>query len=150
MEPPSEKPCPTDSDSDSPAKEDHLDSWRAWIVVTAAALALFMYMGVIYSWGILQAEMARSENYSLTTLTFVGSLATSFMVSLCIGVGKLVRRYGYRKTAIVGAVLLGLGEFLSSFVVDTLWALFITHGVIFGVGGGLTVLVSQPTQACRS
>ncbi|KAK8931666.1 hypothetical protein H634G_04196 [Metarhizium anisopliae BRIP 53293] len=124
-----------------PPKEDaHLDTWRGWVVVAAASMSLFMYMGVIYSWGILQAKMADAKGYSLTTLTFVGSLATSFMVSLCILVGKLVRKFGYRRTALVGAVFLGLGEFLSSWVVGHLWALFITHGILFGVGGGLTIL----------
>lgn len=125
----------------TPKDEAHLDTWRGWVVVTAAALSLFMYMGVIYSWGILQAEMADTKGYSLTTLTFVGSLATSFMVALCILVGKLVRKFGYRRIAMSGAVFLGLGEFLSSWVVDHLWALFITHGILFGVGGGLIILV---------
>ncbi|GAB0132785.1 hypothetical protein EsDP_00001211 [Epichloe bromicola] len=120
--------------------EAQFDTWRGWIVVTAASCSLFMYMGVIYSWGILQAKMADTRGYSLTTLTFVGSLATSFMVSLCILVGKMVRKHGYRNVALVGAVFLGLGEFLSSWVVGQPWALFITHGILFGVGGGLTIL----------
>lgn len=121
--------------------EAQFDTWRGWIVVTAASCSFFMYMGVIYSWGILQAKMADTRGYSLTTLTFVGSLATSFMVSLCILVGKMVRKHGYRNVALVGAVFLGLGEFLSSWVVGHPWALFITHGILFGVGGGLTTLV---------
>lgn len=137
----------TDTNEFPVKDESYFDSWRGWIVVIAASCSLFMYMGVIYSWGILQAKMADSKGYSLTTLTFVGSLATSFMVSLCIGVGKLVRKFGYRKTALAGGVLLGLGEFLSSWVVGHLWALFITHGILFGVGGGLTILVCQ--ALCR-
>ncbi|QPG95145.1 hypothetical protein C2857_007731 [Epichloe festucae Fl1] len=120
--------------------EAQFDTWRGWIVVTAASCSFFMYMGVIYSWGILQAKMADTRGYSLTTLTFVGSLATSFMVSLCILVGKMVRKHGYRNVALVGAVFLGLGEFLSSWVVGHPWALFITHGILFGVGGGLITL----------
>lgn len=127
---------------DAALKEyQYLDSWRGWIVVTASASSLFVFMGVIYSWGILQANLAHQSNMSLTTLTLVGSLATSFMTSICIFVGKAVRKFGYRETAIAGAVLLGLGEFASSWVTHHLGALFVTHGVIFGVGGGLTILV---------
>ncbi|KAM0738715.1 hypothetical protein ACQRIT_006452 [Beauveria bassiana] len=121
-------------------EEQYLDGWRGWIVVAASASALFVFMGVIYSWGILQADLARKSNMSLTTLTFVGSLATSFMTSICTFVGKAVRRFGYRETAIAGAIFLGLGEFASSWVTHHLGALFVTHGVIFGVGGGLTIL----------
>lgn len=122
--------------------ESHFDTWRGWVVVAASSLSLFIYMGVIYSWGIMQVKIANTSGVSLTSLTFVGSLATSFMCSICIFVGKAIRRFGYRETAIAGAVLLGLGEFLSSWVPGNLAALFITHGVVFGVGGGLTILVS--------
>lgn len=133
-----------ENNQDSTMKEtQQLDGWRGWIVVTASASSLFVFMGVIYSWGILQANLAHKSNMSLTTLTFVGSLATSFMTSICIFVGKAIRRFGYRQTAIAGAILLGLGEFASSWVTHHLGALFITHGVIFGVGGGLTILVSH-------
>ncbi|PHH90189.1 hypothetical protein CDD83_4288 [Cordyceps sp. RAO-2017] len=120
--------------------DDDVDSWRGWIVVAASSSSLFCYMGVIYSWGIVQAEIARQTGTSLTTLTFVGSLASSFMGSAAIPVGKAIRRWGYRRTALAGAFLLGLGEFLSSWAVGHIGALFVTHGILFGLGGGLTVL----------
>ncbi|KAM3439818.1 hypothetical protein NHJ13734_003551 [Beauveria thailandica] len=136
-----EESGPENSDDATAIKQEQdLDGWRGWIFVAAAASTLFVFMGVIYSWGILQADLARKSNMSLTTLTFVGSLATSFMTSICIFVGKAVRRFGYRETAIAGAIFLGLGEFASSWVTHHLGALFVTHGVIFGVGGGLTIL----------
>ncbi|KAG6097832.1 hypothetical protein E4U31_004901 [Claviceps sp. LM219 group G6] len=144
------------SDHGLPSKEasgglPHHDTLRSWIVAIAASVSLFMYMGIIYAWGILQTKIADSRGYPLTTLTFVGSLATSFMVSLCILVGHLVRRFGYREVALAGAVFLGLGEILSSWVVGHLWALFITHGILFGVGGGLITLpiATAPLQWFR-
>lgn len=135
-----------ESDASTPQEKQNahqyeMDTWRGWVVVAAASSSLFVYMGVIYSWGILQAQLAQQESLSLTSLTFVGSLATSCMCSLCIPVGKVVRRFGYQKTAMAGALFLGLGEFLSSWVTHSLGALFVTHGIIFGIGGGLTILV---------
>ena len=121
--------------------EQRYDGWRGWVVVAAASFSLFTFMGVIYSWGIIQARLARDSSMPLTSLTFVGALATSFQPSICIFVGRAVRKFGYRKTALAGAVLMGLGEFASSWVTNHLGALFVTHGVIFGVGGGLTILV---------
>ncbi|OAQ78106.1 monocarboxylate transporter [Purpureocillium lilacinum] len=129
----------TPLESGEPKWQDH-DGWRGWIVVAASACSLFIYMGVIYSWGILQSRIADDTGMSLTSLTFVGSLATSFMCSICIFVGKAIRRFGYRRTAMLGALLLGLGEFLSSWFSGHLGALFVTHGILFGVGGGLTIL----------
>lgn len=141
MPSPNEESGAEDYQDSTLKEEQRYDGWRGWIVVTASALSLFVFMGVIYSWGILQAKLAGESSMSLTTLTFVGSLATSFMTSACIFVGKSMRKFGYRETAVAGAVLLGLGEFASSWVTHHLGALFITHGVIFGVGGGLTILV---------
>lgn len=144
----------SENHNDSTRKDDlQIDSWRGWVVVAASASSLFVFMGVIYSWGILQANLAHNNsNMPLTTLTFVGSLATSFMTSICVFVGKAVRKFGYRETAVAGAILLGLGEFASSWATHNLGALFVTHGVIFGVGGGLTILVRRnklPQYCCQ-
>ncbi|KAE8381864.1 hypothetical protein BDV26DRAFT_254769 [Aspergillus bertholletiae] len=53
----------------------------------------------------------------------------------------MIRRWGYQRTALVGAVLMGLGEFLASWVTEYVGALFVMHGIIFGIGGGMTILV---------
>ncbi|EPS31782.1 hypothetical protein PDE_06740 [Penicillium oxalicum 114-2] len=130
----------TKQPSISEKEDQEVDGWRGWLVVTAAACSLFIYLGEIYSWGVLQSELVKTTTYSMTTLTFVGSLATSFMVSLSILVGMTIRQFGYQKTAFAGAVLMGLGEFLASWVTTSLAGLFVCHSVLFGVGGGLTIM----------
>jgi hypothetical protein len=122
--------------------EIEFDNPRGWIPVAAAACSLFVYLGVIYSWGIMQVRLVETTSSSLTTLTFVGSLGTSFMISLSVLSGIAVRKLGYQKTALSGAVLMGLGEFLASWTTKHVGALFVFHGVIFGIGGGLCIFVS--------
>ncbi|EGU75103.1 hypothetical protein FOXB_14417 [Fusarium oxysporum f. sp. conglutinans Fo5176] len=131
-QPESESPTPT-----PPAVE--FDNPKGWIAVAAAACSLFVYLGVIYSWGIMQVRLVEVTGTNLTTLTFVGSLATSFMISLSILSGIAVRKLGYQKTALAGGVLMGLGEFLASWTTKHVGALFVFHGVIFGIGGGLSI-----------
>ena len=134
------------SSSDSTHSKDfEHDTWRGWIPVAAAACSLFFYLGVIYSWGIMQIRLVETTSSSLTTLMFVGSLATSFMISLSILASMAVRRFGYQATALAGACLMGLGEFLASWATAHVGALFVLHGLIFGVGGGLSIFVSRPT-----
>ncbi|RCI13064.1 hypothetical protein L249_0652 [Ophiocordyceps polyrhachis-furcata BCC 54312] len=116
------------------------DGPRGWMVVAASSCSLFCYMGCIYCWGILQVEISQKTSMTLPSLTFVGSLGTSFMASISPFVGEAIRRYGYRNTALVGAFLLGLGEVLSSWVTHHLAALLVTHGCLFGIGGGMTIL----------
>ncbi|CZS82076.1 unnamed protein product [Fusarium graminearum] len=125
------------------------DDPKGWIAVVAAACSLFVYLGVVYSWGIMQVRLVEVTGTSLTTLTFVGSLATSFMISLSILSGMAVRKLGYQKTAFAGGLLMGLGEFLASWTTKHVGALFVFHGVIFGIGGGLSIFLTQ-AQACST
>ncbi|KAM5349159.1 hypothetical protein ACJ41O_008982 [Fusarium nematophilum] len=129
----------SDTDLSTPKAEVEFDNPKGWIPVAAAACSLFVYLGVIYSWGIMQVRLVETTSSSLTTLTFVGSLGTSFMISLSILSGIAVRKLGYQKTALIGAVLMGLGEFLASWTTTHVAALFVFHGVIFGIGGGLSI-----------
>lgn len=101
-----------------------------------------MYLGVIYSWGIMQVPLVSTTSSSLTTLTFVGSLAASSMVSVSSLAGYAVRILGYRKTAFVGGFLMGLGEVLAGWSTGRVGGLFALHGGVFGVGGGLSIFVS--------
>ncbi|KAF4592296.1 monocarboxylate transporter [Ophiocordyceps camponoti-floridani] len=130
---------PKDQEAAVP-EQQLVDGPRGWIVVAAASCSLFCYMGCIYSWGIVQVQISQTTSMTLPSLTFVGSLGTSFMASISPFVGKAIRRFGYRNTALAGAFLLGLGEMLSSWVTYSLPALLITHGCLFGIGGGMTIL----------
>ncbi|EFQ31233.1 major facilitator superfamily transporter [Colletotrichum graminicola M1.001] len=121
------------------AEEQTCDGRDAWITVAASSLTMFVYLGVIYSWGIMQVRLVETAGSSLTTLTFVGSLATSFMICFSIVSDKIVCRVGYRLSALVGGVFMGLGEVLASFATRHVVALFFLHGLVFGLGGGLCV-----------
>ncbi|TIC94050.1 Monocarboxylate transporter 2 [Colletotrichum higginsianum] len=132
----------SDGPSTSPATksdEQTYDDRKAWITVAASSLTMFVYLGVVYSWGIMQVRLVETTGSSLTTLTFVGSLATSFMICFSIVSDKIVCRIGYRLAALVGGVFMGLGEVLASFTTHHVVALFFLHGLVFGLGGGLSV-----------
>lgn len=126
----------------APPPEQTFDDRSAWVTVVASSLTMFVYLGVVYSWGIMQVRLVETTSSSLTTLTFVGSLATSFMICFSIISDKIVCRIGYRLTALVGGFFMGLGEVLASFLTHHVIALFFLHGLVFGLGGGLCVFVS--------
>lgn len=122
--------------------EQTYDDRKAWITVAASSLTMFVYLGVIYSWGIMQVRLVETTSSSLTTLTFVGSLATSFMICFSVVSDKIVCRIGYRLAALIGGFFMGLGEVLASFTTHHVIALFFLHGLLFGLGGGLCIFVS--------
>ncbi|KAK1965521.1 major facilitator superfamily transporter [Colletotrichum sublineola] len=121
------------------AEEQTCDGRAAWITVAASSLTMFVYLGVVYSWGIVQVRLVETTGSGLTTLTFVGSLATSFMICFSVVSDRIVCRVGYRRAASIGGALMGLGEVLASFATRHVIALFFLHGLIFGLGGGLCV-----------
>ncbi|KAK1705322.1 major facilitator superfamily domain-containing protein [Colletotrichum acutatum] len=124
------------------AEEQTYDDRKAWVTVAASSLTMFVYLGVIYSWGILQVKLVETTGSSLTTLTFVGSMATSFMICFSIVSDKIISRIGYRLAALIGGLFMGLGEVLASFTTHHVVALFFLHGLVFGLGGGLCIFVS--------
>ncbi|KAF6823219.1 ricin b lectin [Colletotrichum plurivorum] len=129
----------TTSNVPAPTPEQTFDDRSAWITVVASSLTMFVYLGVVYSWGIMQVRLVETTSSSLTTLTFVGSLATSFMICFSIVSDKIVCRIGYRLAALTGGFFMGLGEVLASFLTHHVIALFFLHGLVFGLGGGLCV-----------
>lgn len=76
-----------------------------------------------------------SQNLSSpSTLSFVGSLTCSCISFLALVNARVIRKIGARNTALVGVVLLGLGEVLSGFSTRNVGALFFTAGFVMGVG----------------
>ncbi len=105
-----------------------------WIVVIGAIL-IQLALGTIYSWGTITIFVSPylNELREVTVYIFgVGLL--SFAVTM-IFAGKLQQKYGPKKIALVGAVLIGIGLISSAFM-TTFIGLLITYGVIFGAGIG--------------
>lgn len=105
-----------------------------WIVVIGAIM-IQLALGTIYSWGTLTIFISPyvHEIPEITVYVFgVGLL--SFAITM-IFAGKLQQKYGPRNIAILGGVLMGGGVILSS-LMTTFIGLFITYGIIFGMGIG--------------
>jgi len=105
-----------------------------WVVVVGAIM-IQLALGTIYSWGALTIFISPyvHEIEEVTVYVFgVGLL--SFAVTM-IFAGKMQQKYGPKKVAILGGILIGIGLISSAFM-TTFIGLFITYGIIFGVGIG--------------
>lgn len=112
-----------------------------------AAVAIQLTLGVAYIWSVFQAGIAKTifdGDNAKAALTF--SLVIAFM---CIGSaisGKLAVRYSTRPVVFTGGIIMGLGFFLASFVTaDCAWLLWLTYGVMGGLGMGFSY---STTIAC--
>jgi len=110
---------------------------------TIAVAAIFMQiaLGAVYAWSVFQLPLAKQFGRSISevTLTFTISI---FVLGITAFLGGLwLNHQGPRIVAMTGGVFYGAGVFLASFSDHRLWWLYLSYGVIGGIGLGLGYIV---------
>ncbi len=117
------------------------------VIPVIAAIAIQLCLGTAYIWSIFQNGIATSifgGDNAAAGLTFSLMLAT-LTVGSTIG-GKLQEKFETRNIIILGGFILSVGFFIASFVTpSSAWLLWITYGVLGGVGMGFSY---STTIAC--
>ncbi|KAJ1552600.1 hypothetical protein HK405_010706, partial [Cladochytrium tenue] len=103
-----------DDDEEHEEEEDAANGWR---VVAGAASMMFVTLGLVYSFGVVQAELIARGFASASALGWASSLSLSLMPLLAVPCNTAVRRTGHRSTALAGAVLLSAGFLALSWAV---------------------------------
>lgn len=105
----------------------------AWLTVAAASVFFFVTLGLIYSFGIIQDELIQRGFASSSVLGWVSSVTVVQMPVLAIPCTKLVLRVGNQKAGLLGALLVSVGYFVTSWCFHSLALLFVAQS-IFGAG----------------
>src|ERR1700726_2707268 len=111
-----------------------------WVIATAG-IFLQIALGAVYAWSVFRIPLARQFGWSIpeVTLTFTISI---FVLGIAAFFGGLwLNRRGPRIVALTGGFLYGAGVFLASFSDHKLWWLYLTYGVIGGIGVGFSYIV---------
>src|SRR3989475_10078665 len=109
-------------------------------VIAIAGVFFQIALGAVYAWSVFRVPLAKQFGWSISevTLTFTISI---FVLGFAAFFGGLwLNRKGPRVVALTGGALYGLGVFLASFSHD-LWWLYLSYGVIGGIGLGLGYIV---------
>jgi OFA family oxalate/formate antiporter-like MFS transporter len=110
-------------------------------VIALAGIFLQIALGAVYAWSVFRIPLARQFGWSIpeVTLTFTISI---FVLGISAFFGGLwLNRRGPRIVALTGGVLYGVGVFLASFSEHGLWWLYLSYGVIGGIGLGFAYIV---------
>lgn len=109
-----------------------------------AAVAIQLCLGIAYIWSVFQTGIAESifgGDNSAAGLTF-SLLLFNLSIGSVIG-GKLAAKYSTRMVVILGGLILSAGFFLASFVTSSFpWGLWLSYGVMGGIGMGFTYSTS--------
>src|SRR6202158_5540417 len=111
-----------------------------WIIAAAGVL-MQVALGAVYAWSVFRAPLVKQFGWSISevTLTFTISI---FVLGIAAFFGGLwLNRKGPRVVAITGGILYGLGVFLASFSANKLWWLYLSYGLIGGIGVGFSYIV---------
>jgi OFA family oxalate/formate antiporter-like MFS transporter len=109
--------------------------------IAAAGVFLQIALGAVYAWSVFRVPLAQQFGWSISqvTLTFTISI---FVLGFAAFFGGLwLNRRGPRIVAMTGGLLYGVGVFLASFSANKLWWLYLSYGVIGGIGLGFSYIV---------
>ncbi|KAJ3728084.1 major facilitator superfamily domain-containing protein [Lentinula guzmanii] len=119
-----------------------------WVVVASCSVIMFFSVGGFYSWGVIQAQLAAESIAPNSTLAFIGSLGVSLIAFGAIFMGRLIRSIGARNAGFLSCLLMGGGQILSSASSKNVGGLFVTNGIIVGLGTSMSFMLCStlPSQ----
>lgn len=112
-------------------------------VIAVAAFCMQLALGAVYAWSVFLTPVTDSyAHVSKAEANFTFSLAL-----LALGVtagfgGYLNNRFGPRTIATVAGIFYGLGIILAGFAAPNIFVLYLTYGIIGGIGLGLGYIVA--------
>jgi MFS family permease len=111
----------------------------AWGAVVGSFLIHVVALGIHYSFGIFLLHYGENNfkgRASSSQISLIGTLGYGVMFFIAVLSGRSADSFGFSKTVGCGALLIGLGYGLAAFSTH-LWHLYITQGIIVGLGTSL-------------
>ena len=104
-----------------------------WVVLAAAFVIITMSIGTLFTLGVFLRPIEESMGWTRSGIGAIGLFNWIVMGAGGVVSGFVSDRLGTRRVVLVGAVLLGLGLVLSSYV-QQVWQLYVTFGLMVGAG----------------
>jgi OFA family oxalate/formate antiporter-like MFS transporter len=109
------------------------------LIPVLAGIAIQLCLGTAYIWGIFQVELIARFGWSQATAALPFSLLIFFMSVGCYIGGRFQDKFSPRPVIRVGGAVLGIGFILASLTTASApWWIWLTYGVIGGLGMGTT------------
>ncbi|MEX2221480.1 MAG: MFS transporter [Candidatus Rokuibacteriota bacterium] len=104
-----------------------------WVVLAAAFVIITMSIGTLFTLGVFLRPIEESMGWSRSGIGAIGLFNWIVMGAGGLVSGFVSDHLGTRRVVLVGAVLLGLGLVLSSYV-QQVWQFYVTFGLLVGAG----------------
>ncbi|MDB6064040.1 MAG: major facilitator superfamily 1 [Pedosphaera sp.] len=115
-----------------------------WLIA-AAGFVMQVALGAVYAWSVFRIPLTKNYGWTVPEVTLVFELAI-LMLGFAAFVGGLwMSRVGPRRVALVAGLCYGLGVTLAGQAKGNLGLLYLTYGVLGGIGLGLGYIVPVAT-----
>jgi OFA family oxalate/formate antiporter-like MFS transporter len=109
--------------------------------MAAAGVCLQMALGAAYAWSVFRIPLSKEFGWSISQITWVFLISWFFLGCTTTIGGLWMKRVGPKIVAMTAGLLWGGGVFLASFSAHRLWWMYLTYGVIGGIGLGMGYIV---------
>jgi OFA family oxalate/formate antiporter-like MFS transporter len=109
--------------------------------IAIAAIFMQIALGAIYAWSVFRTPLSKQFGWTIPQITLTFTICIFIVGFAAFSGGLWMNRKGPRVVALTAAVLYGGGVFLAGFSADKLWWLYLSYGVIGGIGLGFGYIV---------
>jgi len=109
--------------------------------IAVAGVFMQVALGAVYAWSVFRDPLIAQFHWTIPEVTLTFTIAIFVLGFASFFGGLWLNRRGPRIVAITGGVLYGLGVFLASFSANRLWWLYLSYGLIGGIGLGFGYIV---------
>jgi OFA family oxalate/formate antiporter-like MFS transporter len=109
--------------------------------IAAAGVFMQIALGAVYAWSVFRVPLSKAFGWSISDVTLTFTIAIFALGFAAFFAGLWLNRSGPRIVAMTGGALYGLGVFLASFSDHKLWWLYLSYGLIGGIGLGFGYIV---------
>ncbi|HSK99460.1 MAG TPA: OFA family MFS transporter [Rubrobacteraceae bacterium] len=115
------------------------------VIIAAAGVVMQVALGAVYAWSVFRAALTEQYGASVSAVNATFSITILTLGFAAFFGGLWMGRSGPRIVALTAGVLYGIGVFLASFAGNSLVVLYLSYGLIAGIGIGLGYIVPVAT-----
>ena len=126
------------------AQAANQNAGNRWLIA-AAGVVMQVALGAVYAWSVFRIPLSEAYGASVSQVNLTFSIAILTLGFAAFFGGLWMGRSGPRIVALASGVLYGGGIFLASLAGNSLIMLYLTYGLLAGIGIGLGYIVPIAT-----
>jgi MFS transporter, OFA family, oxalate/formate antiporter len=115
-----------------------------WLIAVAGVV-MQVALGAVYAWSVFRIPLTTTYGWTIAQVTLTFELAILVLGFASFAGGEWMRKVGPRRVALVGGLCYGLGTIFAGQARGSIGLLYLSYGVLGGIGLGLAYIVPLAT-----